>query len=147
MHTIENTDGTKVIFPDLTSKCWSLDCEDFNYESLGELIDAHSDLLEVGQVVYYGTLETPSAGEFLNVDSIIEQMGERAWDEYGEYADGYPDLNKDAIKELDEFLIAWGNKYCPPTFHSVENIKEYTLTEDDIQDQLMNLIDITHEKI
>lgn len=101
---------------------------------MGELIDNYSDSVEVGQVVYFGDAVANTAGEYLNVDSIIEQMGERAYDECGECAEGYPDVSPDAIKELDELLISWGNKYCTPNFHVVENIREYTLTKDDLGD-------------
>lgn len=112
-------------------ECWSVDNEYFNAESLGDLIDGN-DNLEVGQMVYVADALIPDPGSYVDVDSVLEQMGERAFDDCGEAADVYPDVTGEAKQELDDILKAWARQHCTPRFWEVRNVREYILTEEDI---------------
>jgi hypothetical protein len=112
-------------------KAWSVDEERFDYLGLDELIDNH-DELEVGHVVYFGDAVHPDSGDLIDADDVIETMGERAYDINGEYSYDYPSVTKDAKDELNKLLTDWITKHCPPTFYTVENVKEYTITEEDL---------------
>jgi hypothetical protein len=68
----------------------------------------------------------------IDSDDVIVQMGDRADDIAGEYADGYPDVSAEDKAELDTLLAAWIAKSCPPTFYEVKNVRAYVITEQDI---------------
>lgn len=112
-------------------ECWSVDEECFNAQSLGDLVDSNYGL-EVGQTVWVGDALHPDAGSYVDAESVIEQMGERASDDCGEAAEDYPDVDKEAMQELDDLLKAWARKHCTPRFWSVHNIREYTITAEDL---------------
>jgi hypothetical protein len=115
-------------------ECWSVDEECFDAAGLGDLIGSHHDELEVGTTVYVADAVTPDPADYIDVDGILEKMGERAGDDCGEYADDYPDVSKDARQELEDVLKTWARKHCTPRFWKVKNVREYILTADDLTD-------------
>lgn len=114
-----------------TKQCWSANGEDFNYQSLRELLDSHD--LNAGDVVHVGEADHPETRQLIDAEDVIEQMTERAWDIAGEYAMEYPDVSKEAKDELERLLEAWITKHCPPEFFTVKNSVEYTLTTADVE--------------
>jgi len=46
-------------------------------------------------------------------------LGERAYDDVGEFAGNWPDVPDEARQELDALLSAWISKHCPATFYRV----------------------------
>lgn len=118
-------------------ECWSSDDETFGANSLAELIESGAGMrgdFKVGDTVYVGDAVTPNPESYVDVDSVLEQMGERASDDCGESADDYPDVSKDAKRELEDALKAWARKHCTPRFWRVKNVREYILTADDLTD-------------
>jgi len=119
---------------DLANIYWSRDNEEFNAQSLGELMDCHDDL-GVGSIVYFGNAVPKHASQFIDAGTIIETM-QNAAGEFCEWADDYlDDLPEEAIAELDAMLIAWiekHSKYTKPTWYDIEDAKEYVITPDDI---------------
>jgi uncharacterized protein YfdQ (DUF2303 family) len=116
-------------------KCWSLDEEQFNYESLDELIQGIYDLhgsVEPGWVVSFGTAHKPDAADFVDADRVIDDMGDAASDVGGEFAEDFPSVSPEARKELNDFLEAWARKHCEVTFFTVDNVQKYTITQADI---------------
>lgn len=111
-------------------ECWSVDEENFNARTLDDLIDNHD--LKAGAVVFRAEAAHPSPKELIDVDDIIETMGERAYDIAGEYGEDYPDVSTEAVRELSDFLTAWVAKHAPPSFYTVQNVQSYTITEADI---------------
>ena len=82
---------------------WS-DNEDNWYESLEDLIDMMD--LQEGDFVYKGEKITPSSKEFINTDSIIEQIQCSAYDNYGEHAEDYLlEVTEEREKELEELIF------------------------------------------
>jgi hypothetical protein len=64
-------------------ECWSRDEEDFNARSLDELLNCHDDL-KLGDTVWVGEAVHPDPARLVNEDSIIENIGEAAYDIGGE---------------------------------------------------------------
>lgn len=111
-------------------ECWSVDEENFNARTLDDLIDNHD--LEPGAVVFRAEAAHPAPEELINVENILETMGEHAYDIAGEYGEDYPDVSNEAVKELSDFLVAWVSRHAAPTFYTVRNVQPYTITEADI---------------
>jgi hypothetical protein len=113
-------------------QCWSEDECDFRYSTLGDLLDCGE--FEVGSVVYVGTPTRYAASTYIDdADDIIDRMGERAYDEHGEFAEDFPDVTAEAKAELTAFLAAWADKHCDVRFYGVENIRPYTITAEDLE--------------
>lgn len=120
---------------DAPDECWSGDGEDFNYQTLGDLLDTHGDTLEPGSVVYVGEAHHPSARVLCDADSVIEGIGERAYDIGGEYAEDFPGVSQEARDELQALLEAWLDKHASVTFYEVKNVREYVITANDLTTQ------------
>lgn len=112
-------------------ECWSVDEENFRYDSLQDLLDSN-DELQAGDVVYVGNAKHPKPEQLCDADDIIEMMKDRAWDIVGEYAEDYPEVSDEAHKELDDFIKSWIMKHCPPDFYTVTDVREYILTKEDL---------------
>ncbi|RQT08914.1 hypothetical protein [Burkholderia contaminans] len=111
---------------------WSRNNEDFTYDELDELLDMHDDIA-VGDVVFIGEVTPIQTKHLCDADDVIEMIGERAYDEVGEYADGYPDVMSEARAELDALLAGWIEKHAKPTFYSVVNVRQYVITAADME--------------
>lgn len=112
---------------------WSANGEEFNADSLEDLLDMN-DELTIGSKVYFGVPEYPSTTQLCDADDVIEMIGERAYDLAGEYADGFPDVADEARAELDTLLAAWISKHCQPTFYTVSQVQSRLLTALDFPD-------------
>lgn len=122
----------------MTNYRWSLNDEDFNYESLNEAVDGWEDDLggnpaEVGDIIYRGEIAEPMT-QFINADMFIKEVRNIVYDNYGERAEGFPVASPEAKKELQDFISQWQEKYCKPSFFKVKNTVDYALTEQDIAD-------------
>lgn len=115
-----------------TETCWSMDGSDFSYSSFGELLDANVDSLEIGRTVYEADIDRPDPSEFVDADDVIEIIECRGTDIGGEHADDFPDVTKDAKKELNELLTAWVTKHCDIRFYKVTKIREHKITAEDL---------------
>ena len=114
-------------------ECWSANGEDFNYESLEELLDNEDFDYKAGDIVYKAIAKTPSFKSMVDVDSVIENIGERAYDYCGDYAEYYPEVSKEHKIKLQVFLEQWLSECPAPSFYMVVSDKEYTLTEQDFK--------------
>ncbi|QTD91569.1 hypothetical protein J4G50_05180 [Burkholderia anthina] len=111
---------------------WSRNNEDFTCDELDELLDQHDDLA-VGDVVFIGDVAPIPNKHLCDADDVIDMIGERAYDEAGEFADGYPDVTPEAKAELEALLVGWIEKHAKPTFYLVENSREHVITEADME--------------
>ena len=115
-------------------EAWSTNNEDFNYQSLEDLINSNSGELEVGQTVYVGDGKRPELSELCNADKVIELIEIRGCDIGGEYAEGFMDnISSEAEQELEELLKSWMEKHVTINFYTVHDVREYVLTENDLQ--------------
>ncbi len=86
----------------MTEKCYSIDGESFRYDDLAEALvdmDCNGDLI-VGAEYESGDAVKQPASSYFDIDRLLEDMGERASDECGEYAEDFPDIS-------DEKLPSW----------------------------------------
>lgn len=109
---------------------WSADEELFNCDSLGDLLDENDDL-EVGATVWKGEKFPINTTGYVDAGDVIEMLGERAYDDVGEFAEDWPDVPDEARQELDALLSEWISKHCIATFYRVRNVVEYKLTAED----------------
>lgn len=115
-------------------ECWSHNEEDFNAQSLGELIDTHE--LQPGATVWVGEAVHPEPSSLFNTDWLIENMGEAAYDIAGEHGgEDYPNVSDEQVAELEALVVGWIAKCAPPTFWTVKNVRPYVLTAEDCGDQ------------
>jgi hypothetical protein len=121
-----------VVYAGVFDKAWSRDRENFNCNSLEELITKHGDTLEAGQVVYFGGVRRPTMHQLCDADAVLDHMANNAADIAGEYAEGFPNVSKEAKDELDGLLGAWCDKHCDINFFEVVVVKPYKITKKDL---------------
>lgn len=97
-----------------TTKCYSLDDETFNHNSLGDLLDDMAGDewgLQVGRVYYEADSQelTPDyMADAGAVFSLLEQLDEDLFDEVGETADNdFIEASPEAREELRVLLRGW----------------------------------------
>ena len=97
--------------------CYSINEEDFNLTSVEDVLDTLDDegRLRVGEVYYEAECRRMQASDVFSVSQVLEDMGERLYDEVGEIADDYPAATPEAKAELEAFLAAWVEKHAPPS--------------------------------
>ncbi|UXV17554.1 hypothetical protein N4P55_16815 [Pseudomonas fluorescens] len=119
----------------IPDETWSANEELFNCDSLGELLDENDDL-EIGATVWKGEKFPVNIAGYVDVGDVIEMLGERAYDDVGEFAEDWPDVPDEARQELDALLSAWISKHCTATFYCVRNVVEYQITAEDMADRV-----------
>lgn len=121
------------VIPSDDNLCWSSDAEDFSAQSLGELLDQAGG--PIGPIVYLADREPFEISEFMSADRIIGECLCLASNDC-EAADTRAsaiDVSDAAIEELQSLLNAWAAKHLPPmNIYRPTNIRQYTLTEDDV---------------
>jgi hypothetical protein len=110
---------------------WSADDEYYNFDSLAELIEENPEI-EAGAVVCFGEKKEISFSELIDGSDIVEMISERAYDIAGGYADDFPDVSKEDIKELEALVFGWMHKHCVVNFWKVVNTKKHVITDDEI---------------
>lgn len=112
----------------MREQCYSADGEYYHSDMCSAICDK-----EAGDVTYIGEAVKPCASEFVpDVDWILEDMSERAYDCIGEAAEDWPDVSQDAKDELEAFLNDWAVRNCQVNFYKVVNEREYVLTAEDV---------------
>lgn len=109
---------------------WSRNGETFQADSLRELINDYE--LEPGSVVHVGDVQEHGTN-WIDADDVIEQIADRGDDEGGEFAYDFPDVPAEAKAELDAFLTRWQAEHCVASFFQVVNVRQYTITEADLE--------------
>ena len=113
--------------------CYSLDEEMFNHETIGDVID--NIVLEnpVGATYWRGEKQAITHADCIDVDTFLEQLDERAYEEIGEIYDNcFTDIDAVAKQELTDLILAWAKKHVTIRYWKVLNVKELKITEDDI---------------
>lgn len=114
-----------------TKECWSFNNEDYNYDSLAELMDSHGYEMSPGHTVWRGIAERPPISSLIDVEGVIENIGERAYEICGEYAEDYPDVSAEHQAKLKALLEAWLAECPAPTFYTVKDAQAYILRPED----------------
>ena len=114
---------------------YSVDGETYNHDNLEDLIDdaitrCNSEIFEVGNELYYHKAIARDfvPSDFVNVDSILDDMDCRASDEGGEWAEDFTYCSKEAKEELDKLVSAWANKNLTCSFYGIRNDERMTFT-------------------
>lgn len=118
--------------------CWSYDGENFNEFDYDEvkteeqaIAAAQKIIAETNRNVYIGVAHHVGIDDVLPdlADTVIDIIGNHAYDEYGEYAEDYlSDVSDDAEIELNielcKVVKKWAKKHkYEPTFFRVGNTK------------------------
>lgn len=111
-------------------ECWSVDEENYNYDSLAELLASHGHLV-AGDKVYVGTAVPPVVSQLCDADDVLETIADRASDFAGEYGADCAEVDKEAKAELNALLAAWIEKHCNLNFWQVSDVRPHVLTEED----------------
>jgi hypothetical protein len=115
--------------------CYSTDNEYFkgSFDTLKEAVaDCIGDSREPFDFEIGTTQGTKKASYYLDTKSLVESMGERAYDSCRDSAEDFMvQIGKEAISDLNTQLSVivdvWADKYgLHPTFWEVENIRKVT---------------------
>jgi hypothetical protein len=122
-----------------TQTFYSTDNEAFNHNSLESLLD-YMDGPQVGDVYYEadGVRLPPTAGiNDWTVESILEGMDERIYDEIGDSYDTQEcfDVSDEAKAELRQLLEAWVTKHIDLSryWRLIGDSRECRLTAEDLE--------------
>jgi hypothetical protein len=119
--------------------CYSFNEENFEgdfdtkEQAIDEAIWYYKDDEKDQDFIWVGQIKPVSVG--VNIDSLLEQLGEEAYEEAGEYAEDYltnVTLSHQKILEqrLNNVLVAWMKEYnYEPNFWAVENVKKIDVSE------------------
>lgn len=111
----------------MSEKCYSHNEEEYHAD-YSVILDHFSDHYEIGDQVEFWEAEPVSGGHerFLNAWQIIESMQEQAYEEAGEFSDGYlNEVTKDQGEELKTLAVEYLDKVAgKPTFFTVQNVKK-----------------------
>lgn len=115
-------------------KCYSYDGENYNFESKLEAIDAGE--LQVGAIVYEGEPAIYVASDFVKGAGmyLMEMFQEAAYEEAGDYSGDWPYVTVGDVRELEHIISEWLQAKSAPKFYTVRNIKEITVTQEDLDD-------------
>ncbi len=117
---------------------YSLNGEDFQEGCASEALQALDDdgRLTIGTEYRLGVSERPDPADFFDVDHLIEQMQERAYDVGGEFAEDYlTDLTEEQVQNLRQVVNTWLSSVKPQVnFFNVKNIQTFKVTQEDIDE-------------
>lgn len=116
---------------------FSIDGENYCYGSVGEVVDAlavdcYEEAQTIGLEYYKAVVVKKQAGDFFDVDDLLDQIGDRASDECGEWADGFPHCTKEKRDELERLVVDWLNANVSVDFFLVGDAVTCTIGEEDL---------------
>lgn len=117
---------------DIKQNVFSNNDEDFDYYNQPyEFIEDNE--LSVGDIFYAGMKQELKPSQFFDVDTLIEQLHESAYCDYGEIAEDYLfDLSKGKRKELENKISEILDKVLPtPNCYNVIDTREYRIVKID----------------
>ncbi len=121
----------------MTKVLYSIDGEEFLYSDFEDLLyqlDSEG-CLEPGEVYYEADAVELTIDRCLDIDNILDQADDVAYDFVGELYDSeFSDVSEDAKKELLDLMTAWAKKHVSIAgyLHIVGKIRERTITVDDL---------------
>ena len=124
--------------------CWSTDNESFHGSwgtrktAIAEAVVEHG--LEEGDTLYIGHCHRQVRKELAalaDIDAFLESVDERAYEKYGDLAEGWLSEQSDEDRELlvDAIRAALAAGLPEPGFFGVKNVEEITLTAEDVRDE------------
>lgn len=117
---------------EMKNKVWSEDDENFNYESIGELLEQGFNDLEPGCTVSFADKDEVETKQLVSIHWILEEIQERAYDIGGDRAEGlFYGVEDRAKRDLQDMIVKWLDDNVGISFYGVKNVEEYVLTEQD----------------
>ncbi len=115
-----------------TEFVYSINEEDFTHDCVEDALDALDgrDALWVDAVIWRGIGVKKDASAYFDLDRLLEDMGERAYDESSEWAQDFPDVSADQKKELESIVAQWLDKNVTVNFWSVKDVQPITVTQE-----------------
>ena len=112
--------------------CYSANEEDFRHDDFGSFMDEFD--LEVGSTYWRGEAIPINHSDQISVDSLLENMDDRLYEEVGDVAESeYSDVSNEAKVELVELLTAWADKHVMLRYWKVRNVTEHKVTAEDLE--------------
>lgn len=114
---------------------YSTDGETYNHDNPEDAIDdaltrCSSEDFKVGvELSYHKAIArdfVPS--DFVDIDSIIDNMDCRATDEAGEWAEDFTYCSPEALDELEHLVSDWANRHLTCSFYGIREDEEITFT-------------------
>jgi hypothetical protein len=120
-------------------KVYSLDGEIYNISDRKELIDelmwlhkTQDNLDLIGKEYFEGNPVRPKVRDLVDVDGFIDYISENAYENYGEFAENWPDLTTEEKKHLEDLLVEFLEEKAPPSFYRIENSVAKKITAEDL---------------
>ena len=117
--------------------------EDTVWSEDGETFHSEQDIIESLDfpendsvlVIYKGVKVSRKHNDYFNANSIIEDIQESAFNDVGDFAEGYlTELSLQDIKQLQYMLSKWLDKNAAqPLFYAVKNVTPIQITKEDIK--------------
>jgi hypothetical protein len=124
----------------VSNKCYSHNGEDFIFDDFYELLVALNDdmALHVGTEYYEGDTVQNSASQYFCVDSLLDSVGEQAYDDAGEYAEDFPEVSAEKREELNKMVSSWLDANCKVNFYTVQNVEKKFISQEDVDDFILD---------
>jgi hypothetical protein len=120
----------------MTEYCYSTDEENFQHESMGDLLDYLDGETEdnIGATYWRGEKGELSHTDCIDVDCFLEMCDDRVYEEIGEIYDyQFTNVDDAAKKELEDLINGWAKKHVKFRYWKVCNVKELTITKEDLE--------------
>lgn len=121
------------------AECYSRDEECFTETNEMDIVweiisDQTSPSEAIGYTYYKGESYKPSPSSLFNMDRMAEDMQERAYDEYGEWAEDY--LAGENLYELQKIIETWLDDNIPVSFFAVKDVVQKSVTKEMVEEYL-----------
>jgi hypothetical protein len=118
-----------------TKYCYSTDEENFQHESMGDLLDYLNVETEdkIGATYWKGEKVELSHEDCIDVDSFLEMCDEYAYEELGNYDNCFTDVDDADKAELKALIIEWSKKHVVMRYWKVRNVQELKITAEDLE--------------
>jgi hypothetical protein len=120
-------------------ECFSRYGEEYNQYSEKEMVyDILSEYINpseaVGHTYYKGVVRKPEPSSLFNMDRMVEDMQEQAYDEYGEWAEDF--AVRQSFRELELLIGDWLDKNVSISFFAVEDVEQREITKEMVEEFL-----------
>jgi hypothetical protein len=110
---------------------WSSDNENFDAESLEELIE--NENLSVGNVVYYVEATTLKPSEWVTPWTLVALLKESIEEKALDYQEGWQlNVSDEALIDLQGFLKYWCDRNINCEMYKFGELKEYAICREDL---------------
>lgn len=121
------------------AECYSRDEECFTetneMDIVWEIISDQDNPSEaIGYTYYKGESYKPNPSSLFNMERLAEGMQERAYAEYGEWAEDY--LAGENLHELQKIIETWLDDNIPVSFFAVKDVVQKSVTEEMVEEYL-----------